>query len=146
MCGFTCWNLVFLCLGRDSLKLPASSSSVGPRLAREPWQPGRCCPGPMRDGCRGWHRLPREPASEGLVCARLCREELLLHSALSPEVLFFTPERTLLSSGFTYKLESLSRVISPSEGKGCVRHDANVSAMQVVSYIYCEHVHGRGLD
>lgn len=34
------------------------------------------------------------------------------------------------SRGLTYKLESRSHAISPSEGKGCVRHDAdaNVSA------------------
>lgn len=133
----TCWKRAFLCLGLASSGGRAagggSSSGCG-RLVRE--APSR---GPGAGGAPSGAaaaRLAREPRGELSPC------EPFAHNTLpSPDALLRTPLKSppppplapdppppLPSRGFTYKFdESFSHAMSPSEGKGCVRHDANVS-------------------
>lgn len=130
----TCWKRAFRCLGLASSMVVGASSGGSGRLVREASSgrgaaTGAILPPPPA-------RLPRDPRGDPSPC------EPLPHNTLpSPEALFRTPALNsdtpplpappppLPSRGFTYKFdESTSHVMSPSEGKGCVRHDANVSA------------------
>lgn len=141
-----CWKRAFLCLGLASSGgrpgvAGASSSGCG-KLVREASSrgPGRAAAAsPAHTVVAVAARLAREPRGDPSPC-----EPFAHNTPPSPDALLRTPLNSpdttpppapeppppLPSRGFTYKFdESFSHAMSPSEGKGCVRHDANVSVM-----------------
>lgn len=132
----TCWKRAFLCLGLPSSMETAavwcaggSSSGCGKLVleASKPLEP------PTFPPALPPPRLALDPDGDEFPCEPFPQSTLP-----SPEALFltqkslagaFVPRPPLPSIGFTYKFDESSQTMSPSEGKGCVRHDANVSAM-----------------
>lgn len=140
--GLTCWKRAFLCLGLVSSygrpgAVGGSSSGCGAPVRAPGAAAAGAAPAPAVALPPLGDRLTREPRGDPSPC------EPFAHNTLpSPDALFRTPlypddtppppalPPLLPSRGFTYKFdESFSHAMSPSEGKGCVRHDANVSAM-----------------
>ncbi|GBP77145.1 hypothetical protein EVAR_38723_1 [Eumeta japonica] len=144
----TCWNRAFLCLGLASSGCACAtgccgvgSSNVCGKLTRDASDTGPPAPVPASP-----ERLAREPSGDVEPCEPFAHSvgpspDALLRTPLysgpgktlpPPRPVFppaHAPPPPLPSRGFTYKFdESLSHAMSPSEGKGCVRHDANVSA------------------